>query len=137
MNRVLKFGLAGVSAIAGVVVAAPPAAQAAPPSDCPQTFFCVWRNTGFSGGIYKHSGTDTNWFDNNFSGTTVSVANDDSSWFNNGVHAGGIPDYAKVWDNRYTLGDMTICLRYGTGFSSKAISNDRGERHSWDTSCAN
>jgi len=133
MKRAITVALSTIATAAGMTTVALPA-QAAP-AGCPGGSFCVYLNTGYTGGHYYASGNDTNWNNDNFSGTTISVGNDDSAWFNNGFHDGTTPDYVKVYDYREMQGRMTICLRYGTGFPSKAASNDDGESHTWAYGC--
>ncbi|MEV6302994.1 peptidase inhibitor family I36 protein [Actinoplanes sp. NPDC051861] len=132
-RKTTALALTTVLTAAGLVVTTSPA-QAAP-AGCPRASFCVWRNTGWSGGIYTASGSDWWWGNDNFSGTSVSVADDDSSWFNNGILNGDDPTYVRVYDDYYQTGATTICLRYGTGFSSRPASNDRGGSHGWYYGC--
>ncbi|KOG47433.1 hypothetical protein ADK75_23340 [Streptomyces virginiae] len=112
---------------AGLAAATP--AGAAGAADCPVGEFCAWTELDYAGHRAGWAGDDS-WWDG-------FIADQDSSWANHAVSGPGIADHVKVYEDTNTDldEDMTICLAPGQEISGNATANDRGDSHTWATSC--
>ena len=122
MKRLLGTA-AAVLALAG----GPALTASAAAADCPSGHFCAWENADFGGQRANWSGDDGWW--------ESWIADADSSWANHGISGPGVKDYVQVYESAWQGGSMTICLAPGQEVSFNGAANDRGDSHTWATSC--
>ncbi|KQV93613.1 peptidase inhibitor family I36 protein [Streptomyces sp. Root369] len=117
---------AGLFLAAGTALAVVPGtAQAAAP--CSQGSFCAYSDANYGGLSVGWTGDD-GWWESN-------IADEDSSWANHGISGPGIKDHVKVYASAWQGGGVTICLSPGQEVPYNAAANDRGDSHTWTSSC--
>jgi hypothetical protein len=125
--------------IGAYLAASPDAAQAGTPN-CPYYNFCLWHDTGFNGGRYNWSGSDSNLCNDYYVGTNTTVCDSESSAQNNGSPA----TYDDVRAYYYlNYGGASLCVPRGAAYSDLGVFltpygntwNNNIESYRWVTSC--
>src|SRR6266571_2687396 len=92
------------------------AAVSAALSDCPSTYFCVWKNSGYNDGPAKFAGNNTDWRAFSHASCPSGNWNDcASSGYNHGTSGLGV----EVWQN-INYGGASACLPRGWQLSNFA-----------------
>ncbi|MGP4002726.1 peptidase inhibitor family I36 protein [Streptomyces sp. 8N706] len=125
MRKTLITGAVLLVAAGGALAAVPATAQAAAP--CSSGSFCAYTDANFGGQAVGWTGDD-GWWEGN-------IADQDSSWANHGISGPGVKDHVKVYASAWQGGGVTICLTPGQEVGYNATANDRGDSHTWTSSC--
>jgi hypothetical protein len=110
-----------------------PGAKAATGS-CDPGDFCLWYLTGYSGGLYEYSGSDSRLDNDHFENinTNAIVNNNTESAFNYGNPASY--DDVRAYDGLGYTG-ASFCIPRGGRISNLGGWNNRISSYKWVTSC--